>query len=118
MACVFCQIITGQAPARFVYQDERVVVFHDVRPAAPVHLLIVPVRHIVSLNELEEEDAALLAHMLLLAPRLAEQQGIREAGYRLVINTGAGGGQTIPHLHLHLLGGRSFSPQMTGRMAD
>ncbi len=118
MACIFCHIIAGRAPAHIVYRDEQAIVFHDIRPAAPVHLLIAPIRHIASLNELEEGDGALLAHMLLLAPRLAEQQGIRGAGYRLVINTGVGGGQTIPHLHFHLLGGRSFSAQMTGRMAD
>lgn len=118
MTCVFCQIVADQAPARIVYRDERVVAFHDIHPAAPVHLLIVPIRHIASLNELKEEDVPLLAHMILVARRLAEEEGIREAGYRLVINTGAGGGQTVPHLHLHLLGGRSFSSQMTRRMAD
>ncbi len=116
--CVFCQIIAGQVPARLVYQDEQVVAFHDIRPAAPVHILIVPRRHIDSLNALDENDAPLLAHMIFVARQLAYEQGIGENGYRLVINTGAGGGQSIFHLHLHLLGGRSLSPHMSGRMAD
>lgn len=116
--CVFCRIVAGQAPARFVYRDEQVVAFHDIRPIAPVHILIVPQRHVDSLNDLDESDAHLLAHMILVARRLAHEHGIGASGYRLVINTGAGGGQSIFHLHLHLLGGRPFSPQMTGRMAD
>jgi histidine triad (HIT) family protein len=118
MACVFCQIIAGQAPAQVVYRDEQVVAFRDIHPAAPVHLLIVPNRHLASLNDVEESQASLLTHMILVARRLAAQEGIRESGYRLVINTGPGAGQTVFHLHLHLLGGRPFSPRLTGRLAD
>jgi len=105
MTCIFCQIISGEAPAEIVFRDEQVTAFADAHPAASVHLLIVPNRHIASLNDLAAEDELLAGHLLAVARRLAAEQSLVDGGYRLVINTGAGSGQTVPHLHLHLLGG-------------
>jgi len=106
--CIFCDIVAGAAPARIVYRDERVVAFHDVAPRAPVHLLIVPVEHLDSLNDLTAEHAALAGHLLLAAQRLAEQHHLARSGYRVVINTGRGAGQIVFHLHLHLMSGGSL----------
>jgi histidine triad (HIT) family protein len=103
-ACIFCRIAAGEIPARKAFEDEDLVVFHDIHPAAPVHLLIVPRRHVVSLYEATPDDGALLGKMLLLAPRLAREHGATD-GFRIVVNNGAGGGQEVPHLHLHVLGG-------------
>jgi histidine triad (HIT) family protein len=104
-ACVFCRIVRGEAPARIVYQDEDVTAFHDLRPRAPTHLLIVPNRHIAGVAEIEPADSALLGKLFIVARRLAEQEGIVD-GYRLVINNGPRAGQSVFHLHVHLLGGR------------
>lgn len=104
MDCIFCQIVAGQAPARIVYRDDLVTAFHDVRPAAPVHILIVPNRHIATLNDLTPADEAWSGHLLETARRLAAEQGL--TGYRLLLNVGADAGQSVFHLHLHLLGGR------------
>ena len=104
-ACVFCRIVRGEAPARIVYQDEDVTAFHDLCPRAPTHILIVPNRHIAGVAEIEPEDSALLGKLFVVARRLAEQEGIVE-GYRLVVNNGPRAGQSVFHLHVHLLGGR------------
>ncbi len=103
--CIFCKIIRGETPANFVYKDEDMVVFHDTRPKAPVHVLVVPVEHIESVNALEERHSAIIAKMILKAKEIAKSLGIHESGYRLGINVGSGGGQIIFHLHLHLMGG-------------
>lgn len=103
--CVFCRIIGGQADGRVIFRDEWVTAFWDLHPATPVHLLIVPNKHIVSVNDLEEQDAHLLGRMTLVAKQLARQQGVHESGYRLVVNTGPDSGQSVFHLHMHLLGG-------------
>lgn len=103
--CIFCDIIAGTAPARIVYRDERVLVFHDIAPRAPVHLLVVPVEHLDSLNDLTPEHAALAGHLLLVARQMAEQHHLSRSGYRVVINTGRGAGQIVSHLHLHVTGG-------------
>jgi histidine triad (HIT) family protein len=103
--CTFCKIIAGQAPAKIIYRDERAVAFYDRAPRAPVHVLIVPVEHIDSLNDLTPEHESLAGHLLLVARQVAEQEGIARSGYRLIINTGRGAGQIVFHLHLHLLGG-------------
>lgn len=103
--CLFCKIIDGKLPSDQVYSDEWVIVFKDIHPQAPVHLLLVPREHIVSLNELEEKHDKLLAHMLRLLPKLAKQFGLND-GFRTVINTGTGGGQVVFHLHIHLLGSK------------
>jgi histidine triad (HIT) family protein len=103
--CIFCDIIAGEAPARIVYVDEHAIAFHDRAPRAPVHILIVPIDHIESLNGLDLEHEALAGHLLLVARKVAEQEGIAQSGYRLIVNTGRAAGQVVYHLHVHLLGG-------------
>ncbi len=103
--CIFCRIIKGESPANFVYRDEDMVVFHNIRPSAPVHVLIVPVEHIESVNSLEEKHSAIISKMMLKAREIAGMLGIRDSGYKLVINVGSGAGQVIFHLHIHLIGG-------------
>jgi histidine triad (HIT) family protein len=104
--CIFCNIIAKTAPAEILYEDEQAVVISNINPLTPVHMLILPRKHIDSLNEIDESDDALLGHLLVVAKSMAKQAGIAEKGYRVAINTGAGGGQTIFHLHVHLLGGK------------
>jgi histidine triad (HIT) family protein len=104
--CTFCQIISQQRKSTVVYQDEHVTAFQDIHPVAPVHILIVPNRHIESINDVLPEDEPLLGHLLITARHLAEKEGISKTGYRLILNTGPHGGQTIFHLHLHLIGGQ------------
>ncbi len=104
--CIFCKIVAGTASAKIVYQDDQVTAFRDIHPVAPTHVLIVPNWHIDSLNELAEADQALAGTLLLAARKIAEQEGIAESGYRLILNTGYEGGQTVFHLHLHLIGGQ------------
>lgn len=104
--CTFCKIATGESPAKIVYQDEQITAFRDIRPAGPVHVLIIPNRHIESVNDLTEADEPLMGRMFTLAGQLAEQEGIARSGYRLICNTGRNGGQTVFHLHVHLIGGQ------------
>jgi len=104
--CLFCAISTGEKPANIVYQDELVTAFWDIQPIAPVHILIIPNKHIHSLNEINETDGPILAHMLFIARDLAKEHGVHEDGYRLMTNIGENGRQTVFHLHLHLIGGR------------
>jgi histidine triad (HIT) family protein len=103
--CVFCKIIRGESPADFVYKGEEIVVFKDIRPEAPIHLLVVPRRHIPTVNDLTEEDRLLVGEMFLKARAIAQRLGIGGRGYRLILNVERGGGQIIFHLHMHLLGG-------------
>jgi len=103
--CTFCKIIRGEKSADFLYQDESLVVFKDIRPHAPVHLLIVPRKHIRSMNDLTEQDKEIVLNMVLKAKEMAKKEAIADSGYRLVFNVERGGGQYIFHLHLHLLGG-------------
>ncbi|MEY2772034.1 MAG: hypothetical protein RIQ38_2453 [Pseudomonadota bacterium] len=106
--CIFCKIIDGKIPSRKVHEDDQVLAFHDIAPWAPVHFLIVPKRHIVSMAHLGPDDAALMGHMMTLAPRLALQAGCEpypEGGFRIVVNNGAHGGQEVHHLHMHVMGG-------------
>lgn len=103
--CIFCEIVAGRQPARLVYQDETVTVFWDIRPQARVHLLVVPNQHIRSLAEAEEGDPTLLGRCLQVAARVAREHGLAESGYRVVTNVGRDAGQTVFHLHFHLLGG-------------
>lgn len=104
--CVFCKIATGMLPATILYQDELVTAFRDMHPVAPTHVLIIPNKHIQSVNELEELDGTLVGHMFLVAKKIAEQENIAHSGYRSIINTGEHGGQTVQHLHLHIIGGQ------------
>ena len=106
--CLFCKIIAGKIPAKKVYEDDRTYVFEDINPQAPVHVLIIPKKHIVGLKEAEDTDAELLGNCQLVAAKLARQKGI-EAGYRTVYNVGPGAGQSVFHIHLHLLGGRALA---------
>ena len=106
MDCVFCGIVEGRIPSDKVYEDEMCMVFNDISPAAPVHMLVVPKRHVESL--LAVEDEALLGHLLAVARDQAKAKGMAETGFRVVINTGEQGGQTVSHLHLHVLGGRNL----------
>ncbi len=110
--CIFCKIVQRELPSRMEYQDERVSAFHDINPIAPVHILIVPNKHIPSVNAITEEDEALLGHMFTVARTLAAQLGLAEQGYRLIVNTGEHAGQVVFHLHMHLLGGRSLGPML------
>jgi len=107
--CIFCQIANDQGKADIVYEDKEIIVFKDINPKASVHLLIVPKKHIRSINELTEEDRNLVNQMIFLAKELAERQGIAKKGYRLTFNVGRGAGQLIDHLHLHLMGGGEIS---------
>jgi histidine triad (HIT) family protein len=109
--CLFCRIIRGEIPCREVYQDEEVLAFHDINPVAPVHFMLVPKLHLATLADAGDADQALLGRMLLLAPRLAREQGL-EDGFRTVINTGKGGGQEIFHLHIHIIGGGNIPPMV------
>lgn len=107
-ACLFCRIVAGEIPSQRVFEDDRVVAMRDIAPRAPTHILVLPREHIPSLTELDADDDALAGHLLLVARKIAEGEGIAAPGYRLVVNTGTWGGQTVDHLHLHLLGGRAM----------
>ncbi|MBX6365579.1 MAG: histidine triad nucleotide-binding protein [Gemmatimonadetes bacterium] len=105
-ACLFCRIVAGEIPAKVVRQDEETVAFRDINPQAPVHVLVVPRRHIASVNALAAADAALVGALFLAAREIAAAEGLADAGYRLVMNTGPDAGQSVDHIHLHVLGGR------------
>ncbi len=104
--CIFCKIVNGEVPTELLYQDEDVVVFRDINPLTPVHLLVVTRKHIPSLAHMSDEDTALVGKMTRVANQVAKEQGIADSGYRVTINSGADSGQIVPHLHMHLMGGR------------
>jgi histidine triad (HIT) family protein len=104
-ACIFCKIVSGEAKADIVYLDEQATAFRDIHPVAPIHILIVSNRHIESVSTLEAQDEPLVGHLFTVASQLANEAGISKGGYRLITNTGVDGGQTVLHLHLHLIGG-------------
>ena len=106
--CLFCKIVDGEIPAEKVYEDDDLLAFRDIDPKAPVHVLVIPRRHIASLSEATEGDAAILGKILLTVKDLAEQEGVAGDGYRVVNNIGSDGGQAVHHIHFHLLGGRSM----------
>lgn len=108
MSCVFCQIIDGSIPSRPIYQDDKCYAFADINPQAPVHILIVPREHIASIGHAEKEHSSLIGHLHWAAAEIARSKGL-ENGYRTVINTGEHGGQTVAHIHVHLLGGRPMT---------
>jgi len=112
MDCIFCRIVAGEIPAEIVFQDAEFLAFHDIHPQAPVHILIVPRAHIASMNEVTDRQKSLLGKLLLTAKKVAEKENIAEKGYRLTINCGPDGGQIVPHLHLHLMGGRRLADLM------
>lgn len=105
-SCIFCKIVSNEAKATIVYRDEQVTAFRDVRPVAPTHILIVPNKHIESVGTLEAEDEPLMGHIFTVARKLADDEGIASGGFRLITNSGANGGQTVFHLHVHLIGGQ------------
>ena len=107
VACIFCRIVAGEIPAKIVMQDEELLALRDINPAAPTHILVITRRHFASVNTLEEGDATLVGRMILTAKNVAMQEGL-SGGYRLVMNTGRDGGQSVDHVHLHVLGGRAM----------
>jgi len=106
MDCLFCKIVNKEIPADILYQDDRVIAFRDINPQAPFHALVIPRRHIPTLNDLAEDDCELVGYMLKVASEIAEEHGFAEDGYRTVFNCNSYGGQTVYHIHLHLLGGK------------
>ncbi len=106
--CLFCKIIAGEIPSDTVYKDEQVTAFRDINPVAPTHILIIPNKHIATINDLTTEDEGLIGHLFTTAKALAKEEGIDESGYRLIINVNRHGGQEIFHLHLHLIGGQKM----------
>lgn len=107
--CLFCRIASGAIPAKKLYEDEEVVAFHDITPQAPTHVLVIPRRHIASLDEMSEDDAATIGQTVLRLTKIARELELETDGYRMVVNNGPGAGQTVFHIHFHLLGGRDFS---------
>lgn len=107
--CIFCQIIEGKIPSKKVYEDEYVYAFHDISPAAPTHVLVIPKKHISSLMELKEEDQTIVSKILIAIQKIAKEFGLDEKGFRVVNNVGVEGGQTVFHIHFHLLGGRTMT---------
>ena len=107
--CLFCKILKGEIPAAIVYEDDRMIAFKDINAQAPLHVLVVPKRHIASLNDLTPEDDALVGEMIRCAAAIAKQHGYADRGFRTVFNTNAEAGQTVFHIHLHLIGGRSMT---------
>jgi histidine triad (HIT) family protein len=107
--CIFCRILAGEVASTKVYEDPTAYAFRDADPKAPNHVLIIPKEHLESLNDASQSDEALLGHLMRLAPKIANQEGIAESGYRTVINTGGDGGQSVFHLHVHLMGGRPMT---------
>jgi histidine triad (HIT) family protein len=106
--CLFCGIVEGRVKGEIVYRDESIVAFKDIRPQAPVHLLIVPRMHVATILDLEAGDAAVVGQIFLVSAKLAREQGIADSGFRIVVNSGADAGQSVFHVHFHLLGGRHF----------
>jgi histidine triad (HIT) family protein len=110
--CIFCRIVAGEVPGDIVYQDEDFLAFRDILPKAPTHVLIIPKTHITSVAELTDGQHKLAGRLIIIAKNLAEKEGIAKKGYRLVINCGPEGGQVVPHLHLHLIGGRQMDARL------
>ncbi|NNE67771.1 MAG: histidine triad nucleotide-binding protein [Pyrinomonadaceae bacterium] len=106
--CLFCKIVAGDIPSELIHEDEHCVAFNDISPQAPTHILVIPRKHIESMDDSSTNDSELLGHLLLTAAKIARDKGFAENGYRTVINTNEDGGQTVFHLHVHLLGGRKF----------
>ncbi|WP_138204757.1 histidine triad nucleotide-binding protein [Haloimpatiens lingqiaonensis] len=106
--CIFCKIAKGDIPCSKVYEDEKILAFKDIEPQAPIHILIIPKHHIESLNSLSEEDADIVTYIFMKAKQLAKDLGVAESGYRIVNNCGEDGGQTVKHLHFHMLAGRNL----------
>lgn len=109
MSCLFCKIAAGQIPADTVFENDKVLAFRDINPAAPSHILVIPKKHIATMNDATADDKSLLGEMMLVARDIAHREGVAEDGYRLAVNTNRHGGQSVYHIHLHLLAGRQMS---------
>lgn len=109
MSCLFCRILAGEVPGKFLYQDDRLVVLQDINPQAPLHVLVIPRKHVATLNDLSQEDDGLMGEMLRRAAIVAREHGVADSGYRAVFNCNLDAGQTVFHIHLHVLGGRSLA---------
>lgn len=109
MNCLFCKLVQGEIPAQVVFEDDELIAFRDIKPQAPSHLLIVPKRHIATINDADDNDKQLIGSMVIRAKEIAQELSIDKAGYRLVFNINSGGGQEVYHIHLHLLGGRQMT---------
>ena len=109
--CIFCKIAAGEIPSTKVYEDEQILAFRDIAPMAPVHILVIPKAHIGSVNEINAENAAIVAHIFTVIPQIAAEEGLTN-GYRVVSNCGPDAGQTVHHLHFHILGGKQLNPEM------
>jgi histidine triad (HIT) family protein len=107
--CLFCRLINGEVAADVLYQDARALAIRDINPQAPVHALVIPKEHVDSLDDIGQRDESLMGHLMRIASRVANDQGLAESGYRTVVNTGAGAGQSVFHLHVHVLGGRDLT---------
>lgn len=110
--CLFCKIVKGEVPCNKVYEDEEILAFHDIDPAAPIHILVIPKKHITSLAHLEKEDEALVGKIYGVINQIAEKQGFKENGYRVIVNCGKDGGQEVMHLHFHLLAGKQLGEKI------
>ncbi|MDB1939559.1 histidine triad nucleotide-binding protein [Clostridium tertium] len=108
MDCIFCKIAEGEIPSKKLYEDEKVIAFHDISPEAPIHFLVIPKKHIKSVNEVSEENANIISHIFLVINKLVKELNIAETGYRIVTNCGKDGGQTVDHMHFHVLGQREL----------
>ena len=110
--CIFCKIIKGEIPSNKVYEDEEILAFRDINPAAPVHVLVIPKKHISSLAQIEKEDEAIIGRIYTTINEIAKAEGIFEKGFRVIVNCGEDGGQEVPHLHFHLLGGKQLGTKI------
>ena len=110
--CTFCKIIKGEIPSNKVYEDEEILAFHDINPAAPIHILVVPKKHIESLAHLEKEDEALVGNIYGVINKIAEEQGFKDEGFRVIVNCGENGGQEVMHLHFHILAGKKLGEKI------
>ena len=110
--CIFCKIIKGEIPSTKVYEDEEILAFNDVNPAAPIHILVVPKKHIESLAHLEKEDEALVGRIYGVINKIAEEQGVKNDGFRVIVNCGKNGGQEVMHLHFHILAGKKLGEKI------
>ena len=106
--CLFCRIVSREIPSRIVYEDDLLLGFYDIEPKAPVHVLLIPKTHVASLNDMGPEHEGIIAHLTMTIPKVAEKMGVKDTGYRVVVNCGKDSGQAVAHLHYHILGGRSF----------
>lgn len=107
--CIFCKIANKEIPSEIIYEDDLILAFNDLEPQAPAHLLVIPKKHIPSLNEIDKEDSHIISHVFKVIPEIAEKKGIKESGYRVINNCGENGGQTVNHIHFHVLGGRNLT---------